>query len=125
MTKQSLFEAREKLSHTAFIDLNQNTFLRDYAYSDNNYKTFYGYRLSAVDGCIFDVPAGATEFGAQKTNGESAPQAQAAVFVDVLSSTYCVLSFNLVVVAKLILYVKCFSVLGNRNPHRHKKPVFV
>jgi hypothetical protein len=86
MTKQSLFEAREKLSHTAFIDLNQNTFLRDYAYNNNNsYKNFHGYRLIAVDGSVFDVPTGAKDFGTLKTSGEPAPKAQAAAFVDVLN----------------------------------------
>jgi len=85
MDKQSLFEAREKFSHTAFIDLNNNYFLKDYAYT-TDFKTFHGYRVIAVDGCVFDVPTGAEkQFGTQKTNGEPSPKAQGAVFVDVLN----------------------------------------
>ena len=43
--KQSLFEAREKLSHRVFIDLNNDFFLRDYAYSDT-FKTQYMQTIS-------------------------------------------------------------------------------
>jgi len=84
LDKQSLFEAREKLSHTAFIDLNNNYFLQDYAYA-SNFKTFHGYRVIAVDGCVFDVPAGADQFGTHKTNSEPSPKAQGAAFVDILN----------------------------------------
>jgi len=86
LDKQSLFEAREKLSHTAFIDLNNNYFLRDYAYGAD-FKTFAGFRTIAVDGCVFDVPAGADTFGTHKTNGEPSPKAQGAAFVDILNQS--------------------------------------
>jgi hypothetical protein len=88
MEKQSLFEAREKLSHTAFIDLNNNHFLKDYAYNtknNNNFQTFHNYRVIAVDGSIFDVPYGAKEFGTLKTPGEPSPKARAIAFVDILN----------------------------------------
>jgi len=84
MDKQSLFEAREKFSHTTFIDLNNNYFLKDYAYT-TDFKTFHKYRVLAVDGCVFDVPAQAKNFGTSKTNGEPSPKAQGAAFVDVLN----------------------------------------
>jgi hypothetical protein len=82
--KQSLFEAREKLSHRVFIDLNNNFFLRDYAYSDT-FKTHIGLRVIAVDGSVFDVPAGANWFGTLKTCGEAAPKAQVVAFTDVMN----------------------------------------
>ena len=82
--KQSLFEAREKLSHRVFIDLNNNFFLRDYAYSDI-FKTHHGLRVIAVDGSVFDVPAGADWFGTLKTCGQAAPKAQVVAFTDVMN----------------------------------------
>jgi len=87
MNKQSLFDAREKLNHTAFIDLNNNHFLKDYAYNNknNNTKTFHNHRVIAVDGSIFDVPYGAKEFGTLKTPGEPSPKARAIAFVDILN----------------------------------------
>jgi hypothetical protein len=84
LDKQHLFKAREKLSHTAFIDLNNHYFLRDYAYGAA-FKTFSGFRTIAVDGCVFDVPAGADPFGTHKTNAEPSPKAQGAAFVDILN----------------------------------------
>ena len=86
LDKQSLFEAREKFSHTAFIDLNNNYFLPDYAYTDTNYPTFHKYLIIAIDGSLLDVPPDAAEaFGTYPTNGQPAPKARAVAFVDVLS----------------------------------------
>jgi hypothetical protein len=85
LDKQSFFEAREKFSHTAFIDLNNNYFLPDYVYSDKTYPTFHKYRVITVDGSIFDVPSGASEFGAQNTIGEPVPKARVIAFIDVLN----------------------------------------
>jgi len=82
--KQSLFEAREKLSHRVFIDLNNDFFLRDYAYS-GTFKTYHGFRVIAIDGSVFDVPAGADWFGTLKTSGQSAPKAQTVAFTDVMN----------------------------------------
>ena len=81
--KQSLFEAREKLSHRVFIDLN-NDFLHNYAYS-GTFNTYRGLRVIAIDGSVFDVPAGANYFGTLKTSGEAAPKAQTVAFTDVLN----------------------------------------
>lgn len=82
--KQSLFEAREKLSHRAFVDLNNNFFLRDYAYS-HTFKTHMGLRVIAVDGSVFDVPSGSDYFGTLKTCGNASPKAQTVAFTDVLN----------------------------------------
>jgi hypothetical protein len=82
--KQSLFEAREKLSHRAFIDLNNNFFLPEYAYCDT-FKTHHGLRVIAVDGSVFDVPAGADYFGTLKTCSQAAPKAQVVAFTDVMN----------------------------------------
>ena len=61
MHKQSLFEAREKLSHRIFVDLNRDHFINNYAYSVG-FNTYRGFRLIACDGSVFDVPAGAKYF---------------------------------------------------------------
>jgi hypothetical protein len=86
MEKQSLFEARKKLSHTAFIDLNNNHFLQNYAYQNNNdFKTFHNLRIIAVDGSIFDIPPGSKEFGTLKTPRHPSPKARTVAFVDILN----------------------------------------
>jgi len=84
MQKQSLFEAREKLSHRIFIDLNNDHFQNGYAYSDN-FKTYRGFRVIAVDGSVFEVPSGANYFGVLPTAGESVPKAQTVAFTDMLN----------------------------------------
>ena len=79
-----LFEAREKLSHRIFVDLNNDHFQNGYAYS-GWYKTHLGYRVIGVDGSVLDVPAGAKYFGTLTTVGESVPKAQAVAFTDVMN----------------------------------------
>ena len=53
-TKQSFSEARQKLSPVAFELLNDE-FIRGF-YADDNYKTYKGFRLLAIDGCVMEVP---------------------------------------------------------------------
>jgi hypothetical protein len=83
MHKQSLFEAREKLSHRLFVDLNNEHF-QDYFYSEG-YKTYRGMRVVGVDGSVFDVPSGAKYFGTLPTAGEPVPKARVVSFTDVLN----------------------------------------
>jgi hypothetical protein len=82
--KQSLFEAREKLSHRAFVDLNNDFFLREYAYSDT-FKTHRELRVIAVDGSVFDVPPGTDWFGTMETCAQPIPKAQVVAFTDVMN----------------------------------------
>jgi len=84
MHKQSLFEAREKLSHRIFVDLNNDYFLDDCAYS-GSFKTYRGFRLAALDGSVLSVPYGADYFGTLTTVGEPIPRAQAVAITDVLN----------------------------------------
>jgi hypothetical protein len=53
-TKQSFSEARQKLSTNAFKFLNEG-FIREF-YIEDDYKTYKGFRLLAVDGCVVEVP---------------------------------------------------------------------
>jgi hypothetical protein len=53
-TKQSFSEAREKLNPTAFIRLNDEL-IRGF-YADNDFKTYKGYRLLAVDASVLEIP---------------------------------------------------------------------
>lgn len=48
-------QARHKLSHTAFIELNQKAIV-EVMYGDDTYQTFWGYRLLAVDGSKIRLP---------------------------------------------------------------------
>jgi hypothetical protein len=82
MTKQAFSEARMKVSYTAFQAI-ADTFARN-VYSDNIYRTTHGFRLIAVDGSEFNLPAGAAaEFGTVKTGGHPAVRARALALVDV------------------------------------------
>jgi hypothetical protein len=53
-TKQSFSEAREKLNPTAFIRLNDEL-IRGF-YSDNDFKTYKGFRLLAIDASVLEIP---------------------------------------------------------------------
>lgn len=53
-TKQSFSEARQKLSHKAFVILNDG-FIQQY-YADDDYKTYKDFRLLAIDGMVTEIP---------------------------------------------------------------------
>jgi hypothetical protein len=53
MTKQAYSQARQKISPKAFIALNEAVI--KWFYKDDEYKTFNGYRLSAIDGSILEL----------------------------------------------------------------------
>ena len=54
MTKQSFSELRQKISPTAFIELN-DTFI-EWFYQDDEFKKYREYRLLAIDGSITEIP---------------------------------------------------------------------
>lgn len=53
VSKQAFSEARQKISPHAFIKLADA--VMDWFYDDDSFKTFKGYRLSAIDGSIFEL----------------------------------------------------------------------
>ena len=53
-TKQSFSEARQKLSPEAFIMINDE-FIQRY-YEDDDFKSYKGYRLLAIDGSCIEIP---------------------------------------------------------------------
>ena len=53
ITKQGYSEARQKISPTAFIKM-ADAIIAWY-YGDDDFKTFNGYRLSAIDGSILEI----------------------------------------------------------------------
>jgi len=85
-SKQAYSKARMKLSHKAYIELNEE--LVENYYSDGEYKRYKGYRLIAVDGSKLRLPK--TEeiikaFGEVENNGKSIPMATSSVCYDVLN----------------------------------------
>ncbi|MDD4730104.1 MAG: hypothetical protein PHN55_15305 [Dysgonamonadaceae bacterium] len=54
ITKQGYSEARQKISPTAFIKMADA--ITSWYYGDNDFKTFKGYRLSAIDASILELP---------------------------------------------------------------------
>lgn len=94
LTASAYSQARYKLKHTAFIALNKIAVV-DTLYSDNDYKTFWGYRVLGIDGSKIVLPnneAICEEFGTIAwTNGKTAeiqgerPYALASVLYDVLN----------------------------------------
>lgn len=87
-------QARYKLKHTAFIELNQAAVV-DTLYGDDDYQRFWGFRILAVDGSklvLPDCPDVRGTFGTIAwANGKSAeiegerPYALASVLYDVLN----------------------------------------
>lgn len=55
VTASAYSQARYKLKHTAFIELNQSAIV-DTVYSDDNYHKFWGFRVLAVDGSKVVLP---------------------------------------------------------------------
>ena len=53
ISKQGYSEARRKISPTAFIKLADA--IMSWYYGDDDYKTFNGYRLSAIDGSLLEL----------------------------------------------------------------------
>ena len=89
MTKSALTQARKNLSHTAFIDLNQQA-VNAYYSAHPEIKTWHGYRLCAIDGSQIrmpDEPDIVEAFGVNpgKENQKDCPLALASVYYDVLN----------------------------------------
>jgi hypothetical protein len=85
-SKQSYSEARMKLKHSAYIELNDDV-VKDY-YADDDYKKYKGYRLLAIDGSRIQLPnneAVIKEFGLAENNGKSVPMAMTSIAYDVLN----------------------------------------
>ena len=85
-TKQSYSEARMKMQHGAYIELNEE--LVKGFYSDREYKQFKGYRLLAIDGTRIILPNRKNiieEFGLAENNGKTVPMAMSSTAYDVLN----------------------------------------
>ena len=86
VAKQTLFEARDKISYKAFADLSD--MVVDNFYRDDDAMTYKGYTLLGVDGSLFQAPQGAlSTFGGQKSAkcDSVSAQARALVICDVLN----------------------------------------
>ena len=94
VTASAYSQARYNLKHTAFIELNEKAVV-DTMYADENYRTFWGFRILAVDGSKIRLPNNdkvCDEFGTiAYTNGKDNteqgehPYALASVLYDVLN----------------------------------------
>jgi hypothetical protein len=94
VTASAFTQARAKLSHTAFIELNQKAVAETY-YRDNDYKTWRGFRVLSVDGSKIILPNedeirkyfGVIRIADQDGNvGGEYPAALASVLYDVLNN---------------------------------------
>jgi hypothetical protein len=93
ITNSAFSQARMKLKHTAFIELNQQAIV-EVRYEDNSYQTWKGYRILAVDGMQVPLPDSEStrkEFGTKRvanqheTTQDEYPLAIASVLYDVLN----------------------------------------
>ena len=55
VTASAFSQARYKLAHTAFIELNEKAVVEP-MYADTDYQRFWGYRLLAIDGSKIRLP---------------------------------------------------------------------
>lgn len=86
VAKQTLFEARDKISYKAFADLSDK--IVDDFYGDDDVMTYKSYTLLGVDGSLFQAPQRALDvFGGQKSArcDSVSAQARALVISDVLN----------------------------------------
>jgi hypothetical protein len=56
VTNMAYSKARRKLKHTAFTELNERAVVQ-VMYRDNDYRTYAGLRILAVDGSKIQLPA--------------------------------------------------------------------
>ena len=66
ITASAFSQARQKFSHTAFIELNQKAVLDNIYNKSNEIKTYKGLRLLGIDGCKIRLPDSAeieSEYG--------------------------------------------------------------
>jgi hypothetical protein len=107
VTASAYSQARYKLKHTAFIELNR-TAVVETLYGDDQYRTFWGFRVLAVDGSKLILPDSADvreTFGTiawtagknSEIQGER-PYALASVLNDVLNRVAVAPSVRIVVV---------------------------
>lgn len=85
-SKQSYSEARMKMKHGAYIELNEE--LVSGYYRDGEHKQYKGYRLLAIDGSRIQLPNKKEvieEFGIAENGGKSIPMAMSSVAYDVLN----------------------------------------
>ena len=88
ITNSAFCQSRMKLSHTAFIELN-DAIIEEF-YTDNVFQLWKGFRLSAVDGSKMQLPFSSEiveKFGRAKNNHTTIiPMAQTSFCFDVLNS---------------------------------------
>lgn len=86
-TKQSYSEARMKMKHEAYIELNEDL-VKQY-YSSDDYKKYKGYRLIAIDGSRIGLPNKKeiiNEFGLAENKTKTIPMATNSTAYDVLNN---------------------------------------
>lgn len=88
VTQSALTQARKKLSHTAFVELNQQVVEK--FYEQPHTKTWQGFRLCAIDGSKLRLPQEAEvieEFGLHtgRLSQRDVPMALASLYYDVLN----------------------------------------
>ncbi len=94
VTASAFSQARYQIKHEAFIELNQKAIVRA-MYEEGDYRTFWGFRILAIDGSRVTLPDNEgirKEFGTiPYSNGKTGairgerPYAQASVLYDVLN----------------------------------------
>ena len=88
ITNSAFCQSRMKLSHTAFIELNDN--IIEEFYTDNIFDLWKGFRLLAIDGSRLQLPFSLEiieDFGFAKNNSSTlVPMAQASSCFDVLNN---------------------------------------
>jgi len=85
-SKQSYSEARMKMKHGAYIELNDDVVKEYYTGADD--QKYKGYRLVAIDGSRIQLPNREeiiSEFGMAENKGKSVPMAMTSTAYDVLN----------------------------------------
>jgi hypothetical protein len=116
-------QARYKLKHTAFIELNRQAVVET-VYCDDDYRRFWGFRVLAVDGLKIALPDTKdvrNEFG---VIGEK-PWALASVLYDVLNQVALDLLLGELETAELLerltaLFLQNPTLIRERQPPRKK-----
>jgi len=114
VARQSLFEAREKISYMAFSDLSDKI-VHDF-YNEDDVKKHGDYYLFGVDGSIFQAPQGALEtFGGQKSArcDSISAQARALLISDVLNRIIFSASLSPIAKGEREMFLDAFDEITN------------
>lgn len=128
-SKQAFSKARQKLKHSAFIELNEHFVLNYYQHTDFFKQFQEKYLLLAVDGSLVQLPD-SEDIGKhfalfQNTNGKGILTGRASLIYDVLNRVILSASLASYKTGERILFNNQYDLLCQQRSESHLKCLFI